>query len=136
MKIFNKDCYVFLMITRVFLWVVELILLLAFLLAVALHIVPTVAVEFSAYNGITYASPVLDVVIGTLLPCLFFLSILVGLFVIAVKKVHSLNNKFYSFIEKKYIAKLNEPRSVSSKKGRFKRHGKKKGAVKIETDSE
>ena len=134
MKIFNKNRYVFLMITRVFLGVVELILLLAVLLAVALHIVPTVAVEFSAYNGITYASPVLDVVIGTLLPCLFFLSILVGVFVIVVKKVHGLNNKFYSFIEKKYIAKLNEP--ISSKKGKSKRRGKKKGAVKIETDSE
>ena len=64
------------------------------------------------------------------------MSILICLFIIVVKKVHSLNNKFYLFIEKKYIAKLNEPISVSSKKGKFKRHGKKKGAVKIETDSE
>ena len=60
MKIFKKERYPFLMITRLFLYFVEVVLAVSVFLAIALNAIPAVAVEFSAYNHITYNSGMLD----------------------------------------------------------------------------
>ena len=116
MKIFKKERYPFLMITRLFLYFVEVVLAVSVFLAIALNAIPAVAVEFSAYNHITYNSGMLDVTIGTLLTGAF----------------HKGVNKLYAFIKRKYIEKIKTPVDMKESKSR-KDKKKKKGAVKLET---
>lgn len=132
MKIFKKERYPFLMITRLFLYFVEVVLAVSVFLAIALNAIPAVAVEFSAYNHITYNSGMLDVTIGTLLTGLFFVIVAAVVFLWALRAFHKGVNKLYAFIKRKYIEKIKTPVDMKESKSR-KDKTKKKGAVKLET---
>lgn len=132
MKIFKKERYPFLMVTRLFLYFVEIVLAVSVFLAIALNAIPAVAVEFSAYNHITYNSGMLDVTIGTLLTGLFFVIVAAVVFLWALRAFHKGVNKLYAFIKRKYIEKIKTPVDRKESKSR-KGKKKKKGAVKLET---
>ena len=118
MKIFKKERYPFLMITRLFLYFVEVVLAVSVFLAIALNAIPAVAVEFSAYNHITYNS--------------VFVIVVAVVFLWALRAFHKGVNKLYAFIKRKYIEKIKTPVDMKESKSR-KDKKKKKGAVKLET---